>query len=116
MMRTIRLELARCLEFPEGSPAHGYELHAPLTAAGKLDRDAWQKLRKRCDFRRFWGEDEERGEIRHRHNGWALSFSRGEGEDEAIFRADDHRFAAGEYLSIKERDGVTRTFRIASVQ
>jgi hypothetical protein len=32
-----------------------------------------------------------------------------------IFRADTHHFAVGDYVSIKEQDGVTRTFRIAAV-
>jgi hypothetical protein len=116
MMRTVRLEMARCHEFPEGSPTHGYELRVPLTAAGKLDRDFWLKDRQGSGFRRFWGGEEEHGEVRHRHHGWTLSFTPHVEADEVIFRADDHRFAVGEYLSIKEKDGVTRTFRIASIQ
>ena len=116
MMRTVRLELARCHEFPDGSAAHGYELKLPLTRAGKLDRDAWLKHRQDSAFRRFWGDEEEHGQLRHRHHGWMLSFTPDAEDDEVIFRADDHRFAAGEYLSIKERDGVTRTFRIAGVK
>jgi len=116
MMRTVRLELARCHEFPEGSSMHGYELHVPLTRAGKLDGDFWQTHRPHCGFQRFWGDTHERGEIRHRTHGWSLSFGPSGEQNEAIFRADEHRFAPGEYLSIKERDGVTRTFRIASVR
>ena len=34
----------------------------------------------------------------------------------SIFKGDQHRFAEGEYISIKERDGITRVFRVASVQ
>jgi hypothetical protein len=116
MMRTVRLELARCHEFPDGSSAHGYELHVPLTEAGKLDRESWPRRRGESVFRRFWGGEEEHGEVRHRGHGWALSFTPGNEQDEVIFRADDHRFALGEYLSIKERDDVTRTFRVASVR
>jgi len=115
MMRTVRLELARCHEFPEGSATHGYELHVPLTPAGKLDREFWLTHRQDSVFRRFWGDELEHGQLRHRSHGWTLSFA-GEAEpDEVIFRAEDHRFVAGEYLSIKEKDGVTRTFRIASI-
>ena len=116
MMRTVRLELARCHEFPEGSAAHGYELKLPLTPAGNLDRDTWLKHRQDSVFRRFWGGAEEQGQLHHRHHGWMLSFTPDDEYDEVIFRADDHRFAAGEYLSIKERDGVTRTFRISGVK
>ena len=42
MIRQVRLELARCHEFPEGSKDHGYELSLPLTRDGHLDRDNWR--------------------------------------------------------------------------
>ena len=116
MLRKVRLELARCHEFPEGSPTHGYELAVPLTSHGKLDHEAWLKHRHTASFRRFWGEEEKRGELRHDRRGWFLSFAPEGAEDEVIFKGDQHRFAAGEYLSIKEHDGITRTFRVASVQ
>ena len=44
-LRTIRLELARSKEFPEGNARHGYVLKAPLTADGHLDVDAWPNFR-----------------------------------------------------------------------
>jgi hypothetical protein len=116
-MRTVRLEMARCREFPDGSSTHGYELDLPLTPAGKLDRDFWLKHRQDAAFRRFWGDEEERGLLRHGRKGWALSFEphREDDRDEMIFKGDQHRFAPGEYISITERDGATRTFRIAAV-
>ncbi len=116
MMRKVRLELARCHEFPEGSREHGYELEVPLTPAGKLDHESWLKHRHGATFRRFWGDEENRGELRHDHRGWFFSLAPASPEDEVIFRGDEHRFAAGEYLSIKEHDGITRTFRVTSVQ
>jgi len=115
MMRTVWLELARCPEFPEGSATHGYELQMPLTPGGKIDREFWAKHHPRSGFRRFWAGEEETGELRHGHEGWKLAFAGGIGQDEVIFRAEDHRFAVGEYVSIKERDGVTRTFHIAAI-
>jgi hypothetical protein len=116
MNRHVRLELARCPEFPEGSGEHGYELSVPLTEAGRLDRDAWLKHRKDTGFRRFWGGEEERGQLRHGRRGWVLAFEPGKEDDEHIFKGDEHRFAEGEYVSITERDGVTRTFRVAAVK
>lgn len=115
MIRQIRLELARCKAFPEGSTEHGYELHLPLTAGGHMDHH-WLKRREEATFRRFWGDAEERGTLRHRRGGWVLSFEcRDGGGDEFIFKADTHRFAEGEYVSIHERDGETRTFRVAAI-
>ena len=114
MIRKVRLEVARCHEFPEGSNAHGYELYLPLTSDGRLDRDLWLKHRQECSFRRFWGDEEETGQLKHGRNGWSLALP-GDDTEEAIFRGDEHRFAPGEYLSIRERDGVTRTFHVISV-
>jgi hypothetical protein len=113
MIRWVRLELARCKAFPEGSSDHGYELHLPLTAKGNIDHH-WLKRRDEAVFRRFWGSEEEQGKLRHGHGGWMLSFGEG-ANDEVIFKGDSHRFVEGEYVSIRERDGVTRTFRVAAV-
>ena len=114
MMRTVRLELARCHEFPEGSAVHGYEMHLPIRSDGRIDRGSWPKCKSNSDFRRFWGGEEERGRIKHGAAGWTLSFAGSEPE-EVIFRGDDHQFLTGEYVSIMERDGITRTFKVASV-
>ena len=116
-LKTIRLELARSHEFPEGSDRHGYVLKAPLTRAGQLDADAWKKQKELCSVRRFWGGAEERGSlIRTGGHRWAFSYvpERAE-DDEPIFRLERHRFAPGEYVSITEHDGIQRTFRVASV-
>lgn len=115
MLRKVRLEVARGHEFPEGSAAHGYELTLPLATDGALDRELWHKHRKETRFRRFWGDEEARGHLAHGHQGWALAFDDGSGGAEIIFKAETHRFVAGDYVSIKERDGVTRTFRITSI-
>ena len=116
MLRQVRLETARCHEFPEGSSDHGYELSLPLTLDGRLDRDAWLKHRDSVGFRRFWGVEMEHGQLKHARRGWTLAFAPGTDDDEVIFKGDEHRFAEGEYVSIKERDGITRTFRVVSVK
>jgi hypothetical protein len=114
MLRRVRLEVARCHEFPEGSAAHGYELTLPLAQDGSLDRALWHKHRQETGFRRFWADEETSGHLTHGRQGWALVFDDA-GTAEVILKADTHRFVEGEYVSIKEGDGMTRTFRIASV-
>src|SRR4051794_33395322 len=116
MIRQVRLELARCHDFPEGSKEHGYELFLPLTAQGRLDRDSWHDNRANVAFQRFWGGAVERGHLKHGRRGWALAFDPGSDDDELIFKGDEHRFGEGEYVSIKERDGNIRTFRVESVR
>ena len=118
-LRTIRLELARCPEYPLGSPDRGYEFRAPLTEAGDLDSDAWRRERRRCTVRRFWpGEDEEHGRLLHtRRRAWVFHYEDGDAEDdEPIFQLDRHRLVQGEYVSVTEHDGVLRPFRIVSVR
>nr|ACF98217.1 hypothetical protein [uncultured bacterium 1114] len=117
-MKTIRLELARSKEFPDGSAAHGYVIHAPLKRDGHLDVEAWRKEQDRCTVRRFWGgTEEERGLLIHTAGRrWAFSYVAGDdADDEPIFRLDSHVFRVGEYLSITEHDGIERTFRVADV-
>ena len=65
MLRTVRLELARCRDFPEGSPTHGYELRIPLDARGKLDVGEMPAHRHETTFRRFWGGEDETDRVHH---------------------------------------------------
>lgn len=116
-LKTIRLELARNPDFPEGSAAHGYDLKAPLDAEGHLDAEAWRRQRAECRVRRFWaGEGDRNGELIHTRQGWALSYEPGDADDEAIYKLDRHLFRTGEYVTITEPDGDSHTFRIASVK
>jgi len=119
MLSLIRLELARCPEFPEGSAAHGYLLTLPLGAAGSLGSQPGEAIAARCPFERFWNGDEtETGHLERHGRGWSLAFDgdpAGRAVREPIFKPEGHRFLPGEYISIRERDGVLRTFRIAAV-
>ncbi len=120
-LKTIRLELARNAEFPEGSPARGYEFKAPLTADGTLDLDVWSRVKADCTVRRFWaGQPDEEGMLLHtRGQRWMFHYDypgEDDDHDDPIFRFDRHRFVEGEYVSITEHDGEMRTFRVASVR
>jgi hypothetical protein len=117
-LRTIRLELARSKEFPEGSSRHGYEFVAPLDKEGYFDATEWNVTRSECVVRPFWDERaEERGVLIHtRGNNWAFSYLPDtDDDDEPIFRFDRHVFKQGEYVSVTEHDGIQRTFRVAAI-
>ena len=120
-MKRIRLELARDHEFPDGSRKHGYDFAAPLDDDGHLSASEWRAHSQRCRVRRFWaGAADEIGHLVHKPGGrggtWAFDYDpKVDADDEAGFKFDKHRFVPGEYVSIKEHDGVLRTFRIASV-
>jgi hypothetical protein len=116
-LKKIRMEAARTDDFPEGSPNHGYEFVVPLQSDGHIDFEAWKSDPLICTMVRFWGsEEDEHGQlVRTADGGWAFSYVLGEEDDEAIYHLEQHIFAEGEYVSVRERDGVTRTFRVVAV-
>ena len=119
LLRHIRLELARDHEHPEGSREHGYELVVPIDDKGRIDAKAWKEVRDWCRVRRFWGDEkEEVGHVVHKPGGaWAFHYDiHGDPDnDETGYRFESHTFSPGEYVSLKEQDGVLRTFRVTRV-
>lgn len=119
-LMNIRLELARDPEHPSGSDRHGYEFLAPLGDDGHIDLEEYRKRRAECRVWRFWnGEDDEYGHLVHTRGGnWAFHYDdEGDPEsDEAGFRFGAHRFAVGEYVSIREPEGDLVTFQVRAVR
>lgn len=119
LLKRVRMELARDHEFPTGSRDRGYDFIAPIDSEGHISPDAWKLVRDRCRVKRFWaGEQDEVGHIVRKPGGaWAFHYDiHGDPtHDEAGYRFDHHVFRPGEYVSIKEQDGVLRTFFVKSV-
>lgn len=116
MLRNVHLMLARCTDYPDGSTRHGYNMQLPLDDTGRLDLAAWGSERPVALFRKFWGDEDDRwGELRHDGSGWWLVHAEDETR-ETLLKADQHRFAPGEYVSIGQGDSVVRTFRIYAVE
>jgi len=116
-LKRIRLELARDHDFPDGSRERGYEIIAPLDDSDHLIAEEWRKERDKCRVRRFWAGEVEMGHLVHKRGGtWAIDYNpTTEEDDEPGFKFDKHKFTPGEYVSLKEHDGVMRTFHVASV-
>jgi hypothetical protein len=92
-LKKIRLELARDKEHPEGSNRHGYEFVGPLDETGHL--------------------------VRKPGGHWAFHYDiNGDADDdEGGYRLGNHKFALGEYVSIREHeDEVMRAFRVVRVE
>lgn len=118
VLKTIRLDLARTPEFPEGSNHHFYRFTAPLDSEGHLDPESWKKHRERCRVIRSWGgEEEDIGHLVHRPGGsWGFRYDiDGDEGDESGFKLSSHRFVLGEYVSIRDDEGELHTFRVVSV-
>jgi len=116
-MKKIRLELARCPAYPEGSRKCGYEFVAPLTEDGRLDPEEWRDHRKSCTVWRFWeGEDDEHGRLVHVGQSWRFHYEAHDpDEDEPLFKLDRHTVRTAEYLSITEQDGTLYPFKVVRV-
>lgn len=118
-LKRVRLELARDHDHPTGSHQHGYDFIAPIDENGHIVAEEWKRLRDRCRVKRFApGDQDYVGHIVRKPGGsWAFHYDiHGEADnDESGYRFDQHVFKLGEYVSIREQDGVLRTFRVMSV-
>jgi hypothetical protein len=118
-LKRVRLELARDHDHPNGSRRHGYDFIAPIDDDGHIIAEDWKRARDRCRVKRFWpGESDEVGHIVRKPGGsWAFHYDiHGPSDnDESGYRFGEHAFKPGEYVSIKEHDGVMRTFKVMSV-
>ena len=117
-LQTVRLELGRTPEKPQGDPRHGYEFIAPINRLGHLDAAGWAAARDKCTVRSFRPQQAERhGWLRHVGRGWRFDYDRsGSADDEPFFKLDRHIIASGLYVTVREDDGIERPFRIVSVQ
>jgi hypothetical protein len=118
-LRRVRLALARDREHPQGSRDHGYDFIAPIDDKGHIDAETWRKTRDRCRVKRYApGDEDEVGHVVHKPGGaWAFHYDiKGNPDrDETGYRLEQHVFLPGEYVSIKEHDGVLRTFIVQAV-
>jgi hypothetical protein len=115
----IILELAREPGHPAGDAGHGYHLYLPLTRDGHIDAKAWRANQPLCRVRKFRPDQEERrGRIIHGPGGrWIFDYTDETArDDEHGFRLKDEKFVPGEYISIRENDGVMHTFQVISVR
>ena len=115
--QSIRLELARTKEFPEGSANRCYLLHLPLGEDGLIDASAVRATPAQATVRRFWPNQPDMfGYVIGTPNGWAFSYRPGEDDDETVFHLESHPIRLGEYITLTEPDGQRLPFRVASLQ
>ncbi|TXC69256.1 hypothetical protein FSZ31_10120 [Sphingorhabdus soli] len=114
--QSIRLELARTEEFPQGSASRAYLVHLPLNNDGTVDLDELDRSRPSATVRRFWPNERDiSGYVIRTENGWAFSYRVGDDDDEQLYHLETHRIVEGEYLTIHEPDGSTLPFRVARI-
>lgn len=113
--KTIRLELARTPEFPDGSAAHAYVLRLPIDDNGFIEHAAMKHLNESPVVHRIWPNEHDRtGVVISQRAGWAFSYEVGDADDEGIFHLEHHPIKLGEYLTITEPDGERLPFKVVS--
>jgi hypothetical protein len=113
----IRLERARDRDHPEGDSETAYVLIAPLDSELRIDADLWREHRDACRIvRKRPNEEDSLGHLVHGPGGsWRFHYDVARStSDESGYHFGDQRFAPGEYLSIREVDGVD-LYRVVSV-
>jgi hypothetical protein len=113
--KTIRLELARTAEFPEGSAAHAYVLRLPIDDNGFIERSAIKHATQSPIVHRMWPNKPDRtGVVISQRAGWAFSYEDGDADDEGIFQLEHHPIKPGQYLTITETNGERLPFKVVS--
>lgn len=114
--KSVRLEMARTPEFPNGSASRAYLVHLPLDEGGLIDEDALRRMPVKATVRRFWpNERDMAGYVIRTPRGWALSYRPGEDDDETVFHLESHPMRLGDYITLTEPDGRQLPFRVASL-
>lgn len=115
--KSIRLELARTRDFPEGSASRAYLLHLPLDEESRIDETALLANPSKAIVRRSWpAERDISGYVIRVPGGWAFSYEPGDADDEIVFHLETHPIRLGEYITLTEPDGQRLPFRVASLQ
>ncbi|MFC7475064.1 hypothetical protein ACFQS7_11920 [Dankookia sp. GCM10030260] len=120
-MPMVTLVVAAGPGFPQGSPVHRYEIEAPLTPGGHLDPEAWGAGPGAWPARRIWpGGPAREGDLQFDGDteSWSIRLFPGKAATDAPLHAAIHnagQLRPGEYVTIREPDGVEFSYRVVSV-
>jgi hypothetical protein len=115
--RCIRLERARDHDHPEGDSKTAYILVAPLDAQARIDVETWREHKEACRVVRQRPDGEDNlGHLVHGAGGsWRFHYDVSRTtSDESGYHFGNEKFEPGEYLSVREADGVN-PYRVVSV-
>jgi hypothetical protein len=117
--KTVRLELGRTSDFPEGSASRAYLLRVPLDDSGLIDAGALGREPGHATVRRFWPNQRDMsGRLVATPEGWAVRYDPGEAPpgNPATFRLDTREtMRLGACVTVTEPDGRALPFRVASL-
>jgi hypothetical protein len=110
--KSVRLELGRTNEFPNGSASRAYLLRLPLDSEGRIDEAALENLPEQATVRRLWpSEPDLSGHLVKEGSRWAFV---ARNSQEVISAFDPLAFRVGQTLELEER-GRRMPFRVAKL-
>ena len=121
VMRQVSLVLASGPGFPHGSPEHRYEVSLDLDANSRMNAELWYADPRPWPAQRCWpGEPPRHGTVQHDEEaGWSLHFpARAEVPGDASLHCrilTTPFLRPGEYITLREPDGVDHGYRIVQV-
>ncbi len=120
-MAVVTLVLASGPGFPDGSADHRYEVELALDAGGHPDAAAWAADPAPWRARRLWpGSAVLEGDVQHDPDtGWSVTFfgadaDRPDAPLHGLIRSIA-QVRPGEYVTIREPDGVEYSYRVVSL-
>ena len=115
--KSIRLELLRSPDFPNGSASRAYMLCLPLFEDGTVDKAALNARPIRATIKRFWpNQPDVTGHIVREHDGWRFSYGPRFETDNAIINLNCDTLCIGEFVTLTERDGNSLLFLVKSAR
>ena len=114
-LKLIRLEMVRSKEADLVDHRHSYVFQASLTADGHLQLGGYSAVSHLCKVVKSEPAGHREGFLVLTSDGWALSCKEGD-TDCALNWLEFDVLARGNYLKIAESDGVSRLFKVVSVE
>lgn len=115
--KSIRLELGKTHEFPNGSASRAYLMRLPLTDDGVIDETAVVQRPEQATVRRLWpSEPDLSGHIRRMDGRWACVAQRNLETPTVFSEFDCLPLSEGAMLMLQERNGPPMPFRVAKLR
>lgn len=113
--KSIRLELGRTRDFPNGSASRAYLLRLPLAPDGTIDEQAVAGKPEQATVRRMWpSQPDVSGHLTRLGERWAFIAGRSGNQKTLWSELDPHPIHEGALLTLRE-NGLELPFRVAKL-
>lgn len=113
--KSIRLELGRTHDFPNGSASRAYLMRLPLAPDGTIDEQAVIHMPEQATVRRMWpSQPDLSGHLVRQGTNWAFLAGRSGAKRTIYSELDSRPISEGAMLTLRE-NGQELPFRVAKL-